>query len=87
MKISSISQIYKTYEAKPVTANKKVASANKKDKLNVSDKAKEFQVALKAAMSAPTIREDKVNEIKDKINNNSYNVSAEDIADKIISYL
>jgi len=87
MKISSISQIYKAYEAKPSAPGKKVAGAEKKDKLNVSDKAREFQIALKAAMASPSIRENKVNDIKTKIDNNSYNVSSEAVADKIMSYL
>lgn len=87
MKISNISQVYKAYEAKPVTPGKKAAGSEKKDKVNVSTRAKEFQIALKAAMSSPSVREDKVNDIKNKINNNSYNVSSEDIADKIISYI
>ncbi len=87
MKISNISQVYKAYEAKPIVPGKKISDSQKKDKLNVSEQAKEFQVALKAAMSSPSVREDKVNDIKNKISSNSYNVSAEDIADKIISYI
>ncbi len=87
MKISNISQIYKTYEAKPAVSGKKIKSGEKKDKLNVSNEAREFQIAFKAALSSPTIREDKVNDIKNRIENNSYNVSAEDIADKIMKYM
>ncbi len=87
MKISNISQIYKTYEAKPAVSGKKVTSGEKKDKLNVSDKAREFQLALSAALNSPSIRDEKVNNIQNQINNNSYNVSAEDVADKILSYL
>ncbi len=86
MKISNISQVYKTYEAKPAVSGKKVTGGEKKDKLNVSDKAREFQLALSAALSSPSVREEKVNNIQSQIENNSYNVSAEDVADKILSY-
>lgn len=86
MKISSISQVYKTYEAKPTVASKKVNSSDKKDKVNVSDQAREFQFALKAAMASPSVREEKVDAIKSQIDNNSYNVSAEEIANKMMSY-
>lgn len=87
MKISNISQIYKTYEAKPAAYEKKSQVKGKKDKVDVSGQAKEFQTALKAALSAPSVREDKVNDIKSRIENGSYNVSAEDVASKIISYI
>ena len=87
MKISNISKLYKTYEAKPVVSGKKIVSGEKKDKLNVSDQAKEFQTALKAALSSPSVREDKINDIKTRIDNGSYNVSAEDIANKMMTYI
>lgn len=87
MKISNISQIYKTYEAKPAVSGKKITNGEKKDKLNVSDKAREFQFALKAALASPSIREEKVNDIKSRMEDNSYNVSAEEIANKIIDYI
>lgn len=87
MKISSISQLYQIYEAKSVAPGKKSVSESKKDNVNVSEQAKEFQTALKAAMSSPSVREDKVNDIKNRIDNGSYNISAEDIADKITSYI
>lgn len=87
MKISNISQVYKTYEAKPITASKKVSNTSNKDKVNVSDEAREFQIAFKAALSSQSIREDKVQNIQKQIDNGSYNVSAEDIANKIMSYL
>ncbi len=54
-----------------------------KDQLQLSTKAKEFQVALKAFKELPEIREEKVNEIKDRLQQGSYNVSGQEIAEKI----
>ncbi len=85
MKISGISEIYKTYEAKPAVSGKKVKSGGKKDNLNVSNQAREFQLAFKAVSSAPSVREDKVDDIKARIDSGSYSISAEAVADKILS--
>ena len=54
-----------------------------KDQLELSTKAKEFQVALKAFKELPEVREAKVNEIKEKLQQGSYNVSGQEIAEKI----
>ena len=55
-----------------------------KDQIEISAKAKDFQVAMKAFKKLPDVREDKVAEIKEKIQNNNYNVSGKEIAHKII---
>ncbi len=87
MKISSVSGVYDVYRSKPAVSGKKSTGGSKKDDLKVSDKAKEFQVALKSALSSADIREDKIESIKERIENGTYNISAEDIADKIISHM
>jgi len=54
-----------------------------KDQLELSTKAKEFQVAMKAFKELPEIREAKVNEIKERLHQGSYNVSGQEIAERI----
>lgn len=54
-----------------------------KDQLELSTKAKEFQVALKAFKELPEVREAKVNEIKERLQQGSYNVSGQEIAKKM----
>lgn len=87
MKISGISKIYETYSAKSAVVGKKTKSEAKKDNVNVSNKAREFQLAFKSVSSMPNIREDKIEYLKEQMDNGTYNVSAENIADKILSNL
>lgn len=85
MKISNISNAYDIYTKKPAVSGKKNKLSVKKDDLNVSDEAREFQNVFKAVSSTPDIREDKINRIKDKIESGNYNINSEDIADKMLS--
>ena len=55
------------------------------DSFVVSDQARDFQTVLKAISNAPDIREEKVNDILKRIEEGSYNISANDIADKLLS--
>ena len=58
--------------------------AGSKDAMNVSQEAKTFSAILQAAKKAPEIREDKVNALKAAIENNTYKVDNEKLADKLI---
>ncbi|MCD5413687.1 MAG: flagellar biosynthesis anti-sigma factor FlgM [Clostridiales bacterium] len=63
----------------------KVGSTNQPlDQLQLSTRAKEFQVAISAFKNLPDVREAKVNEIKAKLEQSSYNVSGQEIAESII---
>lgn len=84
MKITNLIGTTNIYNKK-ITNNKTIEKNNKKsDTFTVSDKAKDFQTVLKAVQLSPDLREEKINEIANKIQNNSYNVSAEDVANKIL---
>ncbi len=54
-----------------------------KDELQISNKAKEYQAAMKAFKNLPEVREDLVKDLKNQIKQGSYNVTGEEIADKI----
>lgn len=54
------------------------------DKVEISEEARDFQTILNAIKTTPDIREDKINEIKKKIDEGTYNVSAKDVVDKLI---
>ncbi|MFV0519285.1 MAG: flagellar biosynthesis anti-sigma factor FlgM [Lachnospirales bacterium] len=56
-----------------------------KDAFSISSEAQDFQTAMKAAKSTPDVREDKVEEIKNKFKNGSYEVNLSSIADKILA--
>ncbi|HAR61952.1 MAG: hypothetical protein DKM50_10780 [Candidatus Margulisiibacteriota bacterium] len=58
--------------------------SSKSDKLDIS-KSSEFQMTIKEALAqTPDIREDKVREVSQKIENNTYRTSSSAIAKKIM---
>ena len=56
----------------------------KKDVLSISTQAKDYQSAVKIAKETPDIRQDKVNEIQNRIESGSYNVQGREVVDKIV---
>jgi negative regulator of flagellin synthesis FlgM len=55
------------------------------DKINISSKVKMYQDIKEAAMEAPDIRSDKVNEVMDRIASGTYKPDYGAIADKLLS--
>ena len=81
--MSQISKIYETTSVKKVaTQNTKIKG---KDELKISETAKYFQLAFKAAKDAPDIRTEKVEAIKAQMDAGTYNVSAQEVASKMAS--
>ena len=80
--INKAMRIYKTTTAKKIDNTENIKEP--KDKLQLSEKAKEFQIAMKAFKNLPEVRKDLVNELKNKIQQGTYNVTGEEVADKII---
>ncbi len=87
MKIQNSPQIQQVMKAYGKTAGKVKKTAGpkmEKDKIEISDKARDFQVAMQAAKGTSEVRAAKVKEIKEQIANGTYKPSAEDVADKIL---
>lgn len=81
----NIAKVLEIYGKTNTKASEKVNNTElPKDKLELSNLAKEFQVAIKAFKELPEIREEKVKEIKEKLQQGSYNVSGKEIGEKII---
>lgn len=85
MRISSIFNNTDHYN-KVQNKSQKQPEVNPKptDSINLSDDAKDFQTTLKSLSNTDDIREDKVNSILQKIQSGNYNISAEDIANRIM---
>lgn len=83
MRIDAYNQISQIYQAsRPASANK--ASASKKtDKLEISQFGKDYQIAKQAVAAAPDIREDKVADVKSRVESGNYDVSADEFAAKL----
>lgn len=88
-KIGNVSGIYKNQK---VESKKGVAGASqvkgKKDEVQISKEAMDFQLVMKAAKAAkeiPDIREEVVAPIQEKLDNGTYEVDSSSIADKLLA--
>lgn len=81
---NQVAQLYQTSQAK-TTAGKTEKASGFSDALQLSQTGKEMQVAKQAVKDAPDIREDKVNELKARLASGNYNVSGEELADKLVN--
>lgn len=77
-----VSQLYQSNQTKSMT---KTTRNYQTDKFELSKLGKEFQIANKAIAATPDIREDKVNEIKQRMATGTYTVSAEEVAKKMVT--
>ncbi len=88
MKISRnvfYNKVAKSYN-KPVDKTTKASGVkNIQDKIEISDAAREVQVATKAFKELPEVRSDLVNQLKAAIADGSYKPSAAAIASKMVS--
>ncbi|MCL2350758.1 MAG: flagellar biosynthesis anti-sigma factor FlgM [Defluviitaleaceae bacterium] len=62
-------------------------NTNFADAYTPSSLATDFNVARKAVANTPDIRTDKVDDIINRINSGDYNVSADDVAGKILDQI
>ncbi|MBQ2116997.1 MAG: flagellar biosynthesis anti-sigma factor FlgM [Lachnospiraceae bacterium] len=80
---NQIQQIYGTSNIKK-TEEKKVTTGSFKDQLLLSATGKDAQIAKQAVANTPDVREEKIAALKEQIQNDTYEVDADDFADKIL---
>src|SRR5947208_2146913 len=59
-------------------------SASSTDRLEISDRSRELARALEQATDAPDVRADRIADLKERIANGTYSVSAEELADHLL---
>ncbi|MBS4538150.1 flagellar biosynthesis anti-sigma factor FlgM [Clostridium sp. D2Q-11] len=79
--IKNIMKAYDNKDKKEVSENSRL---KKKDEFTISDEAKDIQKALKVAKDSPDIREEKIREIKMKVDSGNYSIDPKKVAEKII---
>lgn len=80
--INKVSQLYQVAKPKKTTGTD---STDTKEKYEVSRFGQDYQTAKAAVKASDDIREDKVSGIKKALATGTYNVSAQEIADKMVS--
>ena len=81
--LNNVNNVYKNNKASKAYGASSVSSS--KDTLAISDFAKELQVAKQAVDHAPDVRQARVNEIKEQMEAGKYNVTASQLADKLLN--
>lgn len=79
---NKVSQLYGTSNVKRTT---KTSGGSFSDKLEISQKAQDYQAARQVISQTPDIREDKVNQLKKQIEAGTYNIDMTQVADKVVS--
>ena len=69
------------YEGK---VNEAVSKKTESASAEISSKAKDMAQAKQVASDSPDVREAKIAELREKIQNKKYNVSSEQIADRLV---
>ncbi len=84
MRIDSISKVAQLYSSNGVTKTEKKKVRDDKDKVQISQAGRDFQVAKKAVAEAPDVRAARVEDIKKRMAEGTYDVSGEAFAAKVI---
>lgn len=86
MRIDAYNAVSQIYQANAAAGVKKANSVKSfSDRLEFSQTAKSYQTAKAAVSDAPDVRQDKIAQIKEQMSAGRYNISAEAVADKILS--
>lgn len=85
MRINRSNQMSSVYKMKKkYKSYATVASTPSKDTVTFSETAKDVQMATKLVKKMPDVRIDKVDALKNQIEAGKYNVTANQIADKLL---
>lgn len=82
-----VNQVLKTYQKQVNRTEKTEPAAMARDKIEISDEARDFQTAMKAFKELPDVRQAKIDEVKDQVQSGQYKPSAEAVVDKILEMI
>lgn len=84
MRIEAYTQVQKLYNTNKTERAKAKSNAKTSDQLHISSIGKDIQTAKQAMAGSSDIREDVTAPIKARIQEGTYEVSAESFADKLL---
>ncbi len=85
MRIDALNKINEIYKASSIKSTSKAKGSSFNDMLEISQTGKDYQIAKQIVARTPDVREAKINEIKERMQAGTYNVTIEDVADKLIN--
>ena len=84
MRIDAFNQVSQLYRSNGTKKINKTGTTMATDKVEISQIGKDFQIAKQAVSQVSDIREDRVSAIREQMASGTYNVSMEDVADKLL---
>lgn len=85
MRIDAYNQISQVYKTNASGRTKKAdRAAYSRDEVQISSTGRDYQIAKQAVAEAADIREDKVAELKAKVDSGNYSVDTADFASKLL---
>ena len=85
MRIDAYNQVAAIYKSsKPARTNAAKKTGSFQDQLQISQTGRDYQIAKQAVANASDIREDKVAELKTRVDSGNYKVDAGDFASKLL---
>ncbi len=85
MRIDAYNQVAAVYKSsKPARTKSAKKTDSFQDHLQISQAGRDYQIAKQAVANASDIRDDKVAELKTKVDSGNYKVDAGDFASKLL---
>ena len=85
MRIDAYNQVAAIYKSsKPARTNAAKKTGSFQDQLQISQTGRDYQIAKQAVANASDIREDKVAQLKTRVESGSYKVDSGDFASKLL---
>jgi len=85
MRIDAFNKVSQLYQTNNVKNTAKAKNGSFSDMLEISQTGKDYQVARQIVSRTSDIREDRVSDIKRQMEAGTYNISAEEVADKLVN--
>lgn len=83
--MDTLEQTSRAKNVEKVSAEQQQASTVESDNVTISEKGKDVSEMTRTLKSMPEVRADKIADLKERIANGTYNVSARDVATKIVN--
>lgn len=84
MRIDAMNQVSQLYQTSGTRKLNRPGTGMAPDRVEISQFGRDIQVAKAAVQAAPEVREDKVAQIKAAMEAETYHVSDEDLAEKLM---
>lgn len=82
-----VNPVLKAYQKQIEKTEKTGPAAMARDKIEISDQARDFQTAMKAFKELPEVREEKLDEIRSQMEKGEYKPSSEAVVGKLMDML